>query len=267
MPIITLLTDYGLRDHYVGELKGVIFTIAPKAQIVDISHDIEPFNVRQAAFILQRVWAYYPVGTVHLAVVDPGVGSDRRIILGQYAGRFVVAPDNGLVTWVHREYETEAMFVVEDRRYFLSQISSTFHGRDILAPVSAYLANGIKPRAFGRVTDRLEMLPIPHRAAVADGGWLGSVIYVDRFGTMVTNIREDQMRTPRGEQRSWEVLVNGTSIGPIRLTFSDVAPGTALALVGGSGYLEIAVNQGSAAQRFAGSDAVRVEVRSMVSRV
>lgn len=261
MPIITLLTDYGLRDHYVGELKGVILTIAPQAQVVDISHDTEPFNVRQAAFVLQRIWARFPQGTVHCVVVDPGVGSDRRIILGQYAGRFVVAPDNGLVTWVHREYEAEAMFVVEDRRYFLPQISSTFHGRDILAPVAAHLANGVQPRAFGRVTDRLEMLPIPHRAAAADGGWLGSVIYVDRFGTMVTNIRVEQLRTPRGEVRSWDVLVNGISIGPVHSAFGDVATGSALAIIGGSGFLEVAVNQGSAAQRFAPLENVCVEVR------
>jgi len=261
MPIITLLTDYGLRDHYVGELKGVILTIAPKTQVVDITHDIESFNVRQAAFVLHQVWSRFPPGSVHLVVVDPGVGSDRRIILGQYAGRFVVAPDNGLVTWVHREYEAEAMFVAEDRRYFLPQISSTFHGRDIMAPVAAHLANGVQPRAFGRVADRLEMLPIPYRAEATDRGWLGSVIYVDRFGTMVTNIREEQLHTPRDEPRSWEVLVNGTSIGPIRSAFCEVAAGTALALVGSSGVLEIAVNQGSAAERFAPTENVRVEVR------
>lgn len=261
MPIITLLTDYGLRDHYVGELKGVILSIAPQAQIVDISHDIEPFHVAQAAFVLHRVWSRFPAGTVHLVVVDPGVGSDRRIILGQYAGRFVVAPDNGLVTWVHRENEAEAMFVVEDRRYFLPQISSTFHGRDILAPVAAHLVNGVQPRAFGRTADRLEMLPMPHRGAAVDGGWLGSVIYVDRYGTIVTNIRVEQLRTSRGEVRSWDVLINGISIGPIRSAFGEVATGSALAIIGGSGFLEIAVNQGSAAQRFAPLVNVRVEVR------
>ncbi len=259
--MITLLTDYGLRDYYAGELKGVILTIAPEAQIVDITHDIDPFNVQQAAFVLQRIWARYPAGTVHLVVVDPGVGSDRRVILGQYAGRYVVAPDNGLVTWVHREYGAEAMFVVEDRRYFLPQISSTFHGRDILAPVAAHLANGVQPRAFGRMTDRLEMLPIPHRATAAEGGWLGSVIYVDRFGTMVTNIRDGQLCAPRGDVRPWDVLVNGISIGPIRSAFGDVATGSALAIIGGSGFLEVAVNQGSAAERFAPLENVRVEIR------
>ncbi|MGH8597511.1 MAG: SAM hydrolase/SAM-dependent halogenase family protein, partial [Gammaproteobacteria bacterium] len=183
------------------------------------------------------------------------------IILGQYAGRFVVAPDNGLVTCVHREYAPEPMVIVEDRRYFLPQISSTFHGRDIMAPVAAHLANGVQARAFGRVTDCLEMLPFPQRAEATDGGWLGCVIYVDRFGGMVTNIREEQLRTPRGAQRSWVVLVNGTSIGPIRSAFCDVAAGATLAMIGGSGFLEIAVNQGSAAQRFAPIEHVRVEVR------
>ena len=261
MPIITLLTDFGTADPYVGELKGVILTIAPEARIVDITHDIEPFNVRQAAFILQQVWSRFPAGTIHLVVVDPGVGSQRRIILGQYAGRFVVAPDNGLLTWVHREHPPEAMHVVEDRRYFLPQISTTFHGRDIMAPVAAHLANGVKPRSFGRVTDRLEMLPIPHRAEPTERGWLGRVIYVDRFGTMVTNIREEQLRPPRGEQRSWEVLVNGVTVGPIRSAFCDVAPGTPLALIGASGFLEIAINQGSAAQRFGPTDDTCLEVR------
>lgn len=259
MPIITLLTDYGPRDHFVGELKGVILSIAPEVQIVDITHEIEPFNVRQAAFVLRQIWPRYPAGTVHCAVVDPGVGSERRIILGQYAGRFVIAPDNGLVTWVHHGYAPEAMVVVEDRRYFLPQISSTFHGRDIMAPAAAHLVNGVLPRAFGRVTDRLEMLPIPHRAEATAGGWLGIVIYVDRFGNMVTNIHEEQLRAPRDAPRSWKILVNGTSVGEIRSAFCDVVPGSALALIGGSGFLEIAVSQGSAAQRFGPVEHVRVE--------
>jgi len=240
MPIITLLTDYGLRDHYVGELKGVIFTIAPKAQIVDITHDIEPFNVRQAAFVLQRIWTRFPAGTVHLAVVDPGVGSDRRIILGQYAGRFVVAPDNGLVTWVHREYEAEAMFVVEDRRYFLPQISSTFHGRDIMAPVAAHLANGVPPRAFGRVTDRLEMLPIPHRATATEGGWLGSVIYVDRFGNAMTGLRASAVR------RDGRLVMGGRRVGHARV-YSETLPGEIFWYENSLGLVEVAANAASAA--------------------
>ncbi len=261
MSIITLLTDYGLRDHYVGELKGVILTLAPQARIIDITHEIDPFNVRQAAFVLWRTWSQFPKETVHLAVVDPGVGSNRRIILGQYAGRLVVAPDNGLITWVHREHPLESMHVVEDRRYALSKVSSTFHGRDIMAPAAAHLVNGVKRHAFGRATDILEMLPDLQRATSAQGGWTGGVIYVDRFGGMVTNIHEDHLREARGAQRPLEVRVNGISVGSIRSTFSDVPQGTALALIGGSGFLEIAVNQGSAAERFAPIERACVEVR------
>lgn len=261
MPVITLLTDYGLRDHFVGEMKGVILSIAPEAVIVDITHDIEPFGVRQGTFVLRQVWARFPAGTVHCAVVDPGVGSERRIILGQYAGRYVVAPDNGLLTWVHRDYAPETMVVVEDRRYFLPQISATFHGRDIMAPAAAHLANGVQPRAFGRVTDRLEMLPIAPRAEATDRGWSGIVIYVDRFGNMVTNIHEEQLLASGGGMRTWEVVVNGASIGPMRSSYCEVAVGTTLAIIGGSGFLEIASNQGSAAKRFAPIENVRVEVR------
>ena len=130
-----------------------------------------------------------------------------------------------------------------------------------MAPAAAHLANGVKPCAFGRATDRLEMLSIQHRAETTEGGWTGGVIYVDRFGGMVTNINEEQLRAQRGEQRLREVVVNGVSVGPIRSTFCDVAPGAALALIGGSGFLEIAVNQGSAAQRFSPVENVRVEVR------
>jgi S-adenosylmethionine hydrolase len=260
MPLITLITDYGTRDQYVGALKGVILSIAPSASIVDVTHDIEPHNVLHAAFVLRQIWPWYPRGTIHLAVVDPGVGSDRRIILGQYGGQFVIAPDNGLVTLVHREMRAEAVYVVEDRRHFLPHLSTTFHGRDIMAPVAARLANGVKPQEFGRATDHLEVLPVDHRAQLDGDVVRGTVLYVDRFGTLVTNIGDDQL--PGGGRRvAPEVVVNGENIGPLRSTFSDVSPGEPVALIGSSGMVEIAVNQGSAAERFGPVPAVRVEVR------
>jgi S-adenosylmethionine hydrolase len=260
MQLITLITDYGTRDQYVGALKGVILSIARSASIVDVTHDIEPYNVLHAAFVLRQIWPWYPRGTVHLAVVDPGVGSDRRIILGQYGGQFVIAPDNGLVTLVHREMQAEAVYVVEDRRHFLPHPSTTFHGRDIMAPVAARLANGVKPQKFGRATDHLEVLPVDHRAQIDGDMVRGTVLYVDRFGTLVTNIGDDQL--PRGERRvAPEVVVNDENIGPLRSTFPDVAPGEPVALIGSSGMVEIAVNQGSAAERFGPVPAVRVEVR------
>jgi len=261
LPIVTLITDYGTRDHYVGVLKGVMLGIAPDIRIVDVTHDVEPHNVLHAAFVLRRIWPWYPPGTIHLAVVDPGVGSGRRIILGQYAGQYVIAPDNGLITLVHRDIPAEAMYVVENRRYFTSELSATFHGRDVMAPVASYLACGVKPNEFGRATDRFELLPVAHRAEAATEGLSGGVLYVDRFGTMVTNIRREQLGVPSESGRELQVFVNGVSIGPVRSTFSDVDTGAAVALVGSSGLLEIAVNRGSAADRFGPPESVRVMVR------
>lgn len=261
MATITLLTDYGTRDYYVAAIKGVICTLAPGTAIIDITHEIEPFNVAQGAFVLRQALPWFPAGTVHVAVVDPGVGSDRRILLGQYAGQFVLAPDNGLLTFVHREFAVEAMHVLEDRRLFLPKISPTFHGRDIMAAAAAHLANGAKPRSFGRVTDCLEMLPIPHRAEPKDGGWVGRVVYVDRFGTLVTNVHEAQLGQERTQQRVWTVSINGERIGPLRFAFHEVPPGSPIAMIGGSGHLEIAVNQGRAVNRFGPIDKANVEVR------
>lgn len=261
MPIITLISDYGTRDHYVAALKGVILSIAPEARIVDITHEVEPQNIAHAAFVLRQCWSWYPAATIHLAIVDPGVGSSRRIVLGRYAGQFVVAPDNGLVSFVHHDFPLEGMRVVEERRYFLTQVSNTFHGRDIMAPVSAHLAQGVKPREFGRATDHVEVLPLNYSAAFVGNTVLGQVLYVDHFGTLVTNIHRDQLAMVPGASGRMEVEVNGTPIGPLRSTFSDVAAGEPAALIGGSELLEVAVNRGSAVQRFGPAETARVEVR------
>ncbi len=261
MPIITLITDYGTRDAYVGALKGVILSLAPKAMLVDVTHDIEPYRIAHGAFVLRQIWPWFPQGTIHLAVVDPGVGSERRILLGQYEGQSVIAPDNGLLTFLHRDLPTESMRVVEERRFFLPAVSSTFHGRDIMAPVAAHLANGVKPREFGHLTDRLELLPMSYRAELVAETIRGDVLYVDRFGTLVTNVRQEQLKAPRVHQRDWEVTVNDESLGRICSSFHEVAPGRPVAFVGGSGFLEIGLNQGRAVDRFGPPEAVRVEVR------
>ena len=261
MPIVTLISDYGTRDYYAAALKGVILGIAPDVRVVDVTHDVEPHNVLHGAFVLRQIWPWYPPETIHLAVVDPGVGSDRRILLGRYAGRYVIAPDNGLVTFVHREIPVEAVYVLGERSHLAPAISTTFHGRDIMAPVAAHLANGAKPDEFGRLTDRLELLPVAHAAEAVTDGLRGRVLYVDRFGTMATNIRQEQLAGLRGPHDNRQVLVNGTPIGPVRSTFCDVALGKPVAFIGSSGLLEIGVNQGSAAGRFGSPDAVVVEVR------
>lgn len=264
MPIVTFITDYGTRDHYVGAMKGVLLRLAPTANLVDITHDIEPHNVTQAAFVLRHTLPWYPEGTIHVAVVDPGVGSDRDILLGQYLGQYVIAPNNGLLTFVHREIQADAVHVLENRRYFLSTISPTFHGRDIMAPVAAHLALGVDPSVFGRIADRVEMLPVQSRAQTVGASLRGEILYVDRFGTMVTNIHGEQLDAFGSDDRAATVWVGADCIGPVRESFSDVAPGEPVALIGGAGLLEIAVNQGRAVEQFAKGNEIRVEARPSV---
>ncbi|MFQ5412950.1 MAG: S-adenosyl-l-methionine hydroxide adenosyltransferase family protein [Phycisphaerae bacterium] len=261
MPIIALTTDFGGVDYYVGALKGVILSIAPKAAVVDVTHDVPPQDVVHGAFVLRQVWRWYPRGTIHVAVVDPGVGGDRRILLAGYEGRYVIAPDNGLITWLHRGMKSDGVRVVENARYFLPQVSATFHGRDIMAPVAAHLANGVKAQSFGRATDRVAVVPLPRRAERTAGGIVGVVVYVDRFGTLVSNITRADVAAGAVRGRGWDVAVNGTDIGPLRDTFTDVRAGTPVAFIGSGDLLEIAVNHGSAIDRFGPAADVRVVLR------
>lgn len=260
MAIITLTTDFGTRDHYVAVMKGVIKSISPKSEIIDVTHDIDAHNVVHASFVLMNTVRWFPEGSIHIAVVDPGVGSDRRVLLAKFGGRYVVAPDNGLITMLHRTARIEEIRVVENGRYFLPGISSTFHGRDIMAPVAARLAEGVKPKEFGRATDRIETLPIEHRCDTFARRIRGAVLYVDRFGTMVTNIHRRELEAISARENALEVRVNDERLGPIRGCYQEVAIGEMLGLVGSADYLEIAVNQGRAVDRYESIKDVRVEV-------
>jgi S-adenosylmethionine hydrolase len=260
MTLVTLTTDFGTRDPYVGVMKGVILSMAPKAKVLDITHDIEAHNIAEAAFVLRSIWPWYPEGTVHVAVVDPGVGSERRVLLGRYEGRYVIAPDNGLITLVHRSLRLEEMRVVENRRYLLPHTSSTFHGRDIMAPVAAHMVNGVKAMEFGRPTDHVEMLPLAHRPDTIARKIRGQVLYVDRFGSLVTNITGQDLKALTTNKEPVEVLVNGTTVGPVRSFYEEVAAGQPLALIGSTDNLEIAVNRGRAVDRFGPVEEIRIEV-------
>ncbi|MEK6797748.1 MAG: SAM-dependent chlorinase/fluorinase [Planctomycetota bacterium] len=244
--IITLLTDFGARDPYIAAVKGVILSIAPETRIVDITHEIAPRDIGQGAFVLRHALPWFPRETIHLAVVDPGVGSARRIVAGKYQGQYVVAPDNGLLTWVQRDLSLEAMHVVEDRRYFLPKVSNTFQGRDILAPVAAHLAKGVELRLLGPPAERIELLSVPHRAERTDNGWRGQIVYVDRFGNLITNLHRDQLFPSAGPPMAWDIFVNGESVGAIGRTFRDAKPGEPVAMIGSAELLEVAVRDGSA---------------------
>lgn len=261
MPLITLVTDFGTRDYYVGAMKGVLAQHAPAATVIDITHDIAPHDVLHAAFVLRHIWPWYPPGTVHVAVVDPGVGSERPILVGRYAGQYVVAPDNGTITMVHHSYPLEALHVAIDPRQHLAYASSTFHGRDIMAPLAARLATGAKPHEFGPPTDRVEVLSLPRPNYLPSHVTAGVVLLADRFGNLVTNItRDDLMPTLRHRPKA-QVYLAQTCVGPVRTHYGEVAPGEPIALIGSTDNLEISINRGNAAKRFSAGANQAVEVR------
>jgi S-adenosylmethionine hydrolase len=244
-PLITLLTDFGQSDSYVGTMKGVILGICPEAVLVDLSHEIQPQAVRQAAHLLSTAAPFFPPGTLHLAVVDPGVGSGRRPIAVQTERATYVAPDNGLLSVALAAEPAKLAVHLTASRYHLPRISATFHGRDIFAPAAAHLASGVDPCQMGDVVPLPELAQLPAREPVrqADGSWLGEVLHVDHFGNLVTSFRGSDLGA------RWCVGLAEELIAGLSHTFSDVDPGDLVAYVGSSGYLEIAEREGSAAAR------------------
>jgi S-adenosyl-L-methionine hydrolase (adenosine-forming) len=230
-PIITLTTDFGLSDPYVAEMKGVLLKACPDAQLVDVTHEIAPQDLVGASVILERVLAAFPAGTTHLAVVDPGVGSIRKLLVWSVCGQNVVCPDNGLITWAARRL---APGKCSELTWRPSASGHTFHGRDIMAPVAGRLATGGSLRAMAQPMESPILLDI----APSTSG-TGYILHVDHFGNAMTNI-------PAELAGPGAVRVKGKAVGPVRQTYSDVEPGKTLALVGSSGLIEIAVRNGSA---------------------
>ena len=270
MTIITLTTDFGTTDSYVGMMKGVILGIVPEVTLVDISHEIPPQDVRGGAFVLESACPYFPPGTIHVVVVDPGVGSKRRILAGRTRRGTYVGPDNGVLSWALESEEVQAIISVTQSLYWLDEISGTFHGRDIFAPVAAHLARGVPIERLGiPITDPIRLpLSSPHQEA--DGAVHSEVIYIDRFGNLVTAIRlhledhrivnlPDRNEEVRLSQKT-RVEILGQHIDSIRHNYADVAPGELVALVGSSGHLELAVRDGSAATILKGYIGARVRV-------
>jgi S-adenosylmethionine hydrolase len=247
LPLITLTTDFGLKDGFVGVMKGVIWGICPQARIADISHDVRPQNVLEAALILSRAYAYFPSGTVHLAVVDPGVGTDRRPLALRAGDWYFVGPDNGLFTPVLEQAERKglpaAIVVPDEPRYWLTHVSPTFHGRDVFAPLAAHLARGVPLADLGPVAAdpvRLQM-PRPERT---DWGWRAHVMAADAFGNLATDLPVGMIERPEAVR----VRLGRHEVRGLSLTYGDRPPGQLIALADSSGRLEIAVVGGSAAQ-------------------
>lgn len=240
---ITLLTDFGTEDAYVGVMKGVIAGINPDANVVDLTHAVAPQDVFGAAFLLASSFAYFPEGTIHVAVVDPGVGSARQIVCVKTARYLFLAPDNGLLTLVAEREKPRLMVAVTERKYFLPEVSHTFHGRDLFAPVAARLSLGLNPSKLGPRLRKLMRLEFPQPARIS-GGWRGEVIHVDRFGNLVTNISEEIL----AKAKRLSIRVGRRRIHGLRRSYAEAKPGELLAIVGSTGHVEISVNLGNAAQ-------------------
>ena len=250
--VITLLTDFGTADGYVAAVRGVITATAPAARIDDAAHDIPAGDVNAAAWALSRYWRLYPPGTIHVVVVDPGVGTGRRALAVECDDRFFVAPDNGVLSAALAAHRSRCVSITEPR-YLRSAAAPTFHGRDVFAPAAAHLALGVPITELGTVvTDPIILdflLPVRTAALVH-----GVVVHVDRFGNLITNIPEDWA------QGALRVTVAGVDVGRVRTTYGDANSGSPLALIGSDGLLEIAVRDGSAQETLAVQRGAEVQV-------
>ena len=243
MGIITLTTDFGAGDHYVGVMKGVIAGINPSAVVIDITHGIEAYNIAEAAFKLHASYSYFPEGAIHVAVIDPGVGSARRAIAAEAAGYRFVGPDNGVFSMIFDKSGADQVVEIRNPEFMLSTVSATFHGRDIFAPAAAHLSKGIALEELGDVLTSYESLDIQE---AHDGGdvMTGKAIYADRFGNLITNI-PGAVVADSCIIRAGDVTINSLSV-----SYTDGKEGELIALVGSSGFLEISVNKGSAFEFF-----------------
>ena len=243
--ILTLTTDFGTQGPYVASLKGVILGLAPGTQLVDVSHAIAPQNILEGAFVLASIVDAFPPGTVHLGVVDPGVGSARRIIAAKAAEQWFVAPDNGLLSVVARDHPLDGVWEITNTKLFRRTVAATFHGRDIMAPAAAHLARGLDPDELGPPRHGIVTLPtIEPRPD--EHGFVGEVIFSDAFGNLITNMPAQRLVANRPE--TWSIEIAGERIAGLCRTYSDRPPGTLIALAGSSGWIEVAVVNGDAAR-------------------
>jgi len=248
---ITLLTDFGCADYFVGAMKGVILSINPHAAIVDITHEIPPQDVAAGAFTLLAAYDVFPAGTIHVAVVDPGVGSARRPIVVSAADQFFVGPDNGIFTYIYDRDPSFAAFHINNTKHFRQPVSTTFHGRDIFAPVAAQLSNEVRLESLGSLITDPVRLPIPLKPE----GPNARIIHIDRFGNLITNVTRDIF--PDGAT----LVVNGRSISAIKDFFGEGVADELFGIWGSAGFLEIAVNGGSAAEILGVNPGDSVETR------
>lgn len=245
-PLLTLTSDFGTGDHFVGAMKGVIKTICPAAEIIDITHELNPYEVTEACFTFGEAWRWFPKGTVHVAVVDPGVGSARRPILVEAAGQYFVGPDNGLLTTALETPKAKARAITA-AKYFLPEVSNTFHGRDIFAPCGAHLAAGVRPAAFGKLVIDALRLRREKPVQVSKRQWSGTILKVDRFGNVITSFRLADF--PWIATNPMAFTVGFEQVTQTAAHYTQCEYGELYAVAGSSGYVEIVLREASAAKR------------------
>jgi S-adenosylmethionine hydrolase len=243
--ILTLTTDFGTDGPYVASMKGVVLGLAPGTQIVDVSHAIGPQDIAEGSFVLASIFDFFPVGTVHLAVIDPGVGTDRRVIAVEVQNRWFVLPDNGLIGGVLKGRDPSRIWEIKNPSLQRPNVSATFHGRDIMAPAAAHLLNGGDPAELGPALDDL-VLPSSIEPTEDAEGLVGEVVFLDSFGNLITNIARDRLGS--SPVSSWEVEILGQLIQSLVRTYGERPTGSLVALIGSSDRIEIAVVNGNAAQ-------------------
>lgn len=245
LPLVTLTTDFGRRDPYVASMKGVIYRGCPVAQVADLTHEIAPQDVREAAFFIAAAAPCFRAGTVHVVVVDPGVGTARRPLVVCAGRQYFVCPDNGLLSLYLQRFPLEEAYAIENPEFMRPVVSPTFHGRDIFAATAARLAAGVDLHGVGPRVDQLAAIPFPE-PIVRDDAVEGEIVHVDHFGNAISNVSAELVaHWPRVQVEAGPLVLRGLST-----TYADAAPGEPLVLTGSTGFLELAVNRGSAQAAF-----------------
>jgi len=260
MNIITFLTDFGISSNYVAQMKGVTLSLID-ATLVDITHDVTPHDIREGAFILQSTAPYFPIGTIHVAVVDPGVGTDRRNILITTKSQILVGPDNGLLIPAAYSLGDFTVYEITNKKYMLDSVSNTFHGRDVFAPVAAYIAKGISFEDIGnRINDYVDLNF--GQGKVTDNIVIGKIIYIDRFGNLITNIAGDLLLKRLDYNKKIKISIGKKRIEiPFAKSYGFVKKGELLATIGSSNFLEIGINQGNVAKKLTVKPNDEVQIR------
>ena len=256
--IVTLTTDFGMEGPYVAAMKGILLGLAPGVTMVDVCHSIAPQNVLEGAFVLAGIVGAFPTGTIHLAVVDPGVGTRRRLLAVRAAGQWFVLPDNGLITGVVQTHKVESAWEISNPKLARREVSPTFHGRDILAPAAAHLLKGGDPAELGAATETFITLR-NFEPTVAESGCIGEVIFKDAFGNLITNIKEHQIGSRPAD--GWIVEIGGRRVEGVARTYGENAPGSLIALLGSGGWVEVAVVNGDAGRLLSAGPGTTVWLR------